>query len=204
MSEDRFEEFLQRASREFRPPPEAPREAMWQRIDAERRVRRGLVARPVRRVPWLRWGLAAAAVLALGIALGRLSAPSRPAPELATSAGPEAPATVTQAYRVAALQHLSRSEALLTDFRAGASADPSLREWARALLAQTRLLLDSPVARDRQLKALLEDLELVLVQIATLENGGDERTFITEGLERRGVLPRLRTAIPAGAAVAGT
>jgi len=43
----------------------------------------------------------------------------------------------------------------------------------------------------------------VLVQIVQLsyERGGDELELVTEGLERGGLLPRLRTAIPAGPAV---
>ena len=61
-------------------------------------------------------------------------------------------------------------------------------------------MLDSPAARDGRLKALLEDLELVLAQIAQLPAGGDKEDvqLITQGLDERSVLLRLRTAIPAG------
>lgn len=89
MSEDRFEDFLQGAARElYNPPPATPRDVMWARIraarsDADRnddgaaappsRVERG-PARPARGAGW--WTLRAlplAAMLALGIALGRLT-----------------------------------------------------------------------------------------------------------------------------------
>ncbi len=62
-------------------------------------------------------------------------------------------------------------------------------------------MLDSPAAEDPVFRALLEELELVLVQIVQLgdyQEGAAERDIVTEGIERRGLLPRLRTAIPAG------
>src|SRR6185436_5078132 len=82
----------------------------------------------------------------------------------------------TLAYRVAAAQYLTRTEALLTGFRAEARS-PSVpaaqfATQARDLLATTRLMLDSPAAKDARLKSLLEDLELVLAQIAQLPSGG--------------------------------
>jgi len=49
--------------------------------------------------------------------------------------------------------------------------DAQLGAWARQLLSNTRLLLDSPVANDPQRRPLLEDLELVLVQIVQLSPG---------------------------------
>jgi hypothetical protein len=65
---------------------------------------------------------------------------------------------------------------------------------------RARLLLDSPAAEDPVYRALLEDLELVLIQIAQLsaETGDTEVELVTEGLQRRGLLPRLRTIVPAG------
>jgi hypothetical protein len=72
--------------------------------------------------------------------------------------------------------------------------------WARSLLADTRLLLDWPVERDPRMTVLLQELELLLAQIAQL--GGavpdGERSLIIEDLETNNVLPRLRSAIPAG------
>src|SRR6266702_5415720 len=64
----------------------------------------------------------------------------------------------------------------------------------------TRLMLDSPAANDARLKSLLEDLELLLAQIAQLPASGDREDvqLINQGLEQRSVLLRLRTANPAG------
>jgi len=108
--------------------------------------------------------------------------------------------------RVAAAQYLTRTEALLTGFRAEARS-PSVpaaqfATQARDLLATTRLILDSPAATDARLKGLLEDLELVLAQIAQLPSGGsgdrEDVQSINQGLDQRSVLLRLRTANPAG------
>src|SRR6266581_3742182 len=79
-------------------------------------------------------------------------------------------------------------------------ATPREELWHR--IATTRLMLDSPAANDARLKGLLEDLELVLAQIAQLpaRGGGDREDVqsINQGLDQRSVLLRLRTANPAG------
>lgn len=113
-------------------------------------------------------------------------------------AGPSA------AYQLATLQHLSEAEALLTSFRTRSSADQQMDAqlglWARQLLSNTRLLLDSPVGNDPQRGPLLEDLELVLVQIVQLSPGStsQDRELIEKTLQHDHVMTRLRTAIPAG------
>jgi hypothetical protein len=63
------------------------------------------------------------------------------------------------------------------------------------------LLLDSPAANDASTRLLLQDLELVLAEIAQLSSSpkSHDRDLITQGLEQGGVLSRLRTAVPAGA-----
>jgi hypothetical protein len=78
--------------------------------------------------------------------------------------------------------------------------DAQLGSWARELLSNTRLLLDSPVANDPQRRPLLEDLELVLVQIVQLSPGStpQDREMIEKTLRQDHVMTRLRTAIPAG------
>jgi len=111
----------------------------------------------------------------------------------------------SSAYQLTAVQHLSEAEALLTSFRARSTADQQmdaqLGVWARQLLSNTRLLLDSPVANDPQRRPLLEDLELVLVQIVQLSPGStpQDRELIEKTLQQDHVMTRLRTAIPAGA-----
>ena len=87
-------------------------------------------------------------------------------------------------YRFATTELLDRSETFLTMVRSGGAAEESVdevREWARPLLTRTRLLLGSPAAGDPELRALLDDLEIVLVQIAQLpEDDSEERGWIDE------------------------
>jgi hypothetical protein len=112
--------------------------------------------------------------------------------------------TPSSAYQLTTMQHLSEAEALLTSFRTRSPADQQmdaqLGAWARQLLSNTRLLLDSPVANDPQRRPLLEDLELVLVQIVQLSPGStpQDRELIEKTLQQDHVMTRLRTAIPAG------
>ena len=212
MMDDRFDDLLRDGAREYNEPPETPREEMWERIVAERRQREkaeGVL--PFRRFRSFRarsFQVAAgiAALLALGIGLGRLSV-DRPA----TLAAPGAPAPVavaapgvsSTAYTLATTEHLSQSEAFLTLFKAsirGRGDERLASATARQLLATNRLLLDSPAASDTRTKLLLQDLELVLAEIAQLapEPRSRDLDLITEGLEQGGVLSRLRTAVPAG------
>jgi hypothetical protein len=112
----------------------------------------------------------------------------------------------TSAYQLTTLQYLSEAEAMLTSFRSRSSADQQmdaqLGSWARQLLTNTRLLLDSPVGDDPQRRPLLQDLELVLVQIVQQLSPGStpqDRDLIEKTLQQDHVMTRLRTAIPAGA-----
>jgi len=198
--DDRFDEWLQDAAKTYHSPLPTPREEMWARIEAERRRR---ATRVIELRPWVRWTLAAAAVLVLGIGIGRWTARER-APEVGTPvAAADAATDAGVAYQVAATQYLSRIEAFLTGFRADLRSGRSNGRFAgqaRDLLTTTRLMLDSPAADDRRLRMLLEDLELVLVQISQLDAGRDpyDADLITQGMDQRNVLPKLRSAIPAG------
>jgi hypothetical protein len=192
-------------AREIDTPPETPREEMWANIVAGRsdvgRRRRSRTAELPR---WSRWALPAAALLALGIGIGRMSALADRRPATGAGEAPVAIAPATDdapgslAYRVAALQHLTNTEALLASFphdvRAGRSDDVS--RWARNLLTDTRLLIDSPAGADPQMSKLLEDLELVLAQIANLsgQQPPGELQLIQDGIHHNDVLLRLRAA----------
>lgn len=116
----------------------------------------------------------------------------------------ETQSAASSAYQLTAVRHLSEAEALLTSFRTRSNTDQQmdaqLGSWARQLLSNTRLLLDSPVANDPQRRPLLEDLELVLVQIVQLSPGStpQDRELIEKTLQQDHVMTRLRTAIPAG------
>ena len=121
--------------------------------------------------------------------------------DVASRSGPASPSS---AYQLTAVQHLSEAEALLTSFRTRSNTDQQmdaqLGAWARQLLSNTRLLLDSPVANDPQRRPLLQDRELVLVQIVQLSPGStpQDRELIEKTLKQDHVMTRLRTAIPAG------
>ena len=106
-------------------------------------------------------------------------------------------------YQVATIRHLANAEALLTAFRTDsrdAKMDAQLSKWARDLLSNTRLLLDSPAGDDPQRAKLLGDLELVLAQIVQLspEGGAQDRALIEGSIRSGHVMTRLRSAIPAG------
>jgi hypothetical protein len=108
------------------------------------------------------------------------------------------------AYQIATTEHLSQSEAFLTLFRASLRSGGNERlasPTAGQLLATNRLLLDSPAGSDPKTRLLLQDLELVLAEIAQLPPRPriHDVDLITEGLEQGGMLSRLRTAVPSGA-----
>lgn len=195
----KFEQWLKDAAKAYHSPLPTPREELWARIQTKRREKRVIPLRP-----WMAWAVAAAAVLVLGIGIGRITVRQpqpTPAPTQVVTA--EIDSLANQAYKVAATQYLSRTEAFLTSFRADANRSAStarLARQARDLLSTTRLMLDSPAANDPRLRSLLEDLELVLMQIALLNpvEDGHERDLITQGMNQSNVLPKLRSAIPAG------
>jgi hypothetical protein len=203
MTDDQLDPPLLDAARAYNAPPETPREAMWAAIEARRREAgpggpSETRVIPLRRRRWAVWAAAAAAVLALGIGIGRVSVQ----PDPVAWRGPSANATT---YRLAAQEHLGQSEVFLTLFRTSVQQQPDYRlasASARQLLATNRLLLDSPAAIEPATRLLLEDLELVLAEIAQLsrQSRAQDLQLIRDGLERGNVMPRLRTAVPAGAA----
>ncbi|MGQ0641039.1 MAG: hypothetical protein ACT4P6_09770 [Gemmatimonadaceae bacterium] len=197
--DERFDAWVREASAEYNaPPPSAqlPREAMWRTISAARGERRVPRTRFAARGPWT---LVAAAVvlLAVGIGIGRMSD---------TGAAPQSPVAVdtgtSATYRVAATRHLTSAEAFVTAVRMSsyAAGDTAIQRWARELLTDTRLLLDSPAGSDARRRALLEDLELVLVQVMELENSrtSDTNELLLDKTQQDQLLTRLRANVPAG------
>ena len=199
MTEDRFDEFLADAAPDYNAPPAGiPREEMWARIQEARRFQR----RQVRRMPaWLIWGTSIAAVLTVGITIGRLSlSPGSQPVAVERTAEDDSAARAALPYRLATIQHMAQAEALITSYRADGAGDQDVRRWANDLLSSTRLLLDSPAAEDPGVRRLFEDLELILVQITQMpaQAGTEERELIDDALEQNNVLPRLRAAVPSG------
>lgn len=200
MTHDPLDRLLEQAREDYHRPPAPPREEMWAAIRAKR------ATRPApSRFRMLRWPMSIAAILALGFALGRYTMPARQAPPAAAVAhggsDRESPALAA-----AAIQHLSRTETFLTGFRLEAKSqlpDSALIARARDLLGTTRLLLDSPGLKDQRMRALLGELEIVLAQVTQLqaEPSREDADLIVQELDHQGVLPRLRTTIPAGPAI---
>lgn len=111
------------------------------------------------------------------------------------AATPAAPNTT--AFTLASREHLQRAEALVSVVAAtpvDATMDSLTGKWAREMLVNTRLLLDSPAGDDPVRRRLLEDLETVLVQLIQRSGVADEdREILDRTLERTQLLTRLRT-----------
>lgn len=185
------------AARAHHEPPPPPVEAMWREVQSSRRRTSRRTARKASAL-WI--PLAIAATLVIGFGLGRVWPRIHAGVATPVASRPD-PATKgdDRFARYAAQQTLGQAEVLLTQYRADARSGTAAASpaEARKLLVATRLLLDSPSLSDPRLRGLLEDLELVLAQIAEGSGQKEDRAVITEGLDRRGVLPRLRAATPA-------
>jgi hypothetical protein len=182
-----------RARTNYRVPPAPPLDDMWNAIAGE------LYQEPSRRAPRGRpwWGavMAIAAALVIGFALGRTSMPG------ASTGGQIAAAAAGDSsvpYERTATALLGETAVLLSALPVAArDTIPDRRFVAQAvdLLVTTRLLLDSQASHDSRLRELLEDLELVLAQIARIDKGksGTDLELITEALTERDIVPRIRS-----------
>jgi hypothetical protein len=208
MEEKRMDEVLGALPRDFNDPPPPPLEEMWAVIEAAHF--NNLAAHAPRRpraisfAPWL----AAAATLVVGIAIGRNlpSGDTEPGADATSAfvggAGAAAAADtspIPDVYRDQANQYLGQTAALLISLpAAGTAAESDERFAGKAadLLVTTRLLMDSPAAQDPKLRGLLEDLELVLVQIARLrvERNKSDLDLIHQTVEQGDVISRLNSA----------
>jgi hypothetical protein len=191
-AEKELDGMLAEMRRSYNVPPAPPLDEMWGRIERER-----FGARSVTRGARAMWWMGIAAALVVGVGIGRLTGP-RPQP-VATVDGPRA-ADTSSPYDQTTARYLGQAAALLIALPAETrTGRPDQRFVARAaeLLTTTRLLLDSPAAADPKVRALLEDVELVLAQVAHLqsEQGRVELELIAQALEQRDLLPRLHSAV---------
>jgi hypothetical protein len=117
------------------------------------------------------------------------------------------------AYRLAVVDHLTRTEVLLTSFRAqehsgdAARVDAQFAALSRELLGTTRLLLATRRGDDPNITRLLQDLEYVLMQLSQYANDGRrvDLDALNQSMDKRNVIPKLRSNIPAGlSATSGT
>jgi hypothetical protein len=201
-----FDAWIRKVAPTLNAPTAAPRLEMWAAIQAARRTA-GVT--PRRRTPWILMSAIAAALL-VGVAIDRFAlqrADRAGAPVAALPETPSDPSDPSRLYRMAATQTLTQAEALLTAFRTSGTVQQrsielrQLGTWGRQVLGSTRLLIDSPAGDDPQLRALLHDLELVLVQLIQLSGGeldATDRALVEGALEHSNLLPRIRSAVPAG------
>ncbi len=198
MTDERLQELLDDAARTWRVLPEPDVAGIWSRVEHAVFDGAGKRRRWMKAPGWRVLGLAMAASLVIGVALGRIV--SRPASTTPLATTPDTARRVASAYDQAATDLLGRSAVLLTalpaEVRRG-GANERFTSQASELLTTTRLLLDSPAASDRRFKELLEDLELVLAQVARMKpaRGHEEMDLITDALEERDVVPRIRSEV---------
>ena len=197
MTDEKLNELLDDAKRTWLEPPEADFQAMWGRVEQEAFGQ----ARNIRRKPsWVVYSIGLAATLVMGVGIGRFTMKTDATPTVAAVPTDTASAPGAGAYDKAATELLGRTVVLLTslpDQARGVGSGEHFSTQAIELLTSTRLLLDSPAASDVRFKNLLEDLELVLAQIAMLQTGRtrQEIDLITDAVEERDVVPRIRSAV---------
>lgn len=202
MTDERFPKALKDMAERYNEPPSTPREEMWNQIQLLRQERREGQRWNLARLSG--WGVGIAAALAIGVGIGRYTGPEAGIePDAVAATDPvDAANETTDIYRFAATQHLAQVEVFLTMFRVDAASGRSIDEAsvsATDLLSTTRLYLDSPASENAQLRTLLEDIELVLAQIAQITRPDrGELTLIDESIEQNGVLLRLQSAVGAG------
>jgi hypothetical protein len=209
----KFDELIEREAKGYRARGVPPTERMWLRIegDVARAIRRPRLS-VARRWSWLAAGAGIAAALVVGIAIGR-----RTVTNDGTTRPPQVALTPLQAdsardaqMRAVTWSHLGQAEAFLTEVRADLKTgrdDPERSDRSRALLARTRLIMANDASRTPSVDRLLQDLELVLAEIAALPDSGMRRSIdvrlLDERLSAGTVLPRIRTILPSPPAIGG-
>jgi hypothetical protein len=214
MTDQRLQELMDEAAKRYRVPKDPPLEAMWARIEHEHfdapeqadGSRGGGTRQPrVAPRPWRRWAMpmaGIAATLLIGFGIGRYTAAPDPAELVADATLPAATEVlpVPGPLQRTTFDYLDAAELLLASMpREANGMNARFVSEASQLLVTTRLLLDSPLGEDPQLRAVLEDLELVLAQMARLRTAprDEELTFIAAAMDERDVVPRLRSVAAA-------
>jgi hypothetical protein len=215
MNDERFDKLMNDAAEHYnRPPDLPPYEEMWESIEDQLNASRPEeqpYPRPFlvpQRKHWLSssW-LRMAAILILGIALGRASAVLMSEPAAPAGAGVQETAVALTANKEVrgrdfdyTHDYLGETAALLISLPEKLRADrpdPDFAARADNLLLQTRRLLESPAAADPTLRVLFEDLEMVLIQVVRLQSDPNptKKDLLKQALEQRDVMPRLRNAV---------
>jgi hypothetical protein len=207
MSEEKLDNIINSAADHYNVPPvNPPFDEMWTAIETEA-FRKEFVPSasdegPGRRVslvnnPWLRM----AAVLVLGVAIGRytMRAPAA-SPTAQTPVTKTAGSDVEASYQLSAERYLGQTVTLVAGLPKQLQSghiDSAYVARASESLTQLRLLMDSPAASNPRLRALFEDLELVLVQVVQMPSDGSatDTKLIRQAMVERDVMPRLVDAV---------
>ena len=198
MDDKQLDHLLDDAARTYRVPPHVEFDTIWTHVERE------AFDSPMRRpVPgWRIFATGVAASLLIGILVGRMTVRVGSDTPFARNSKALALAPVANSapYQRATEEFLGRTALLFAALPAAGSREGTnaqLSAQASQLLTTTRLLLDSPVGGDLRMKQLLEDLELVLAQVSRLPTprNTSELSLITQALEERDLVPRIRLAV---------
>ena len=203
MSEDRLDKIIDTAADHYNVPPvNPPFEQMWTAIEAEAFAPKVQSIAPAPRSslvnnPWLRM----AAVLVLGVAIGRFTTMQQPAETTDLTVASTQPAIDVEAsYQLSAERYLGQAVTLVAGLPKQLQSgriDSAYVARASESLTQLRMLMDSPAASNPRLRALFEDLELVLVQVVQMpatDNAIDTK-LIRQAMREKDVMPRLVDAV---------
>ncbi|MES2177071.1 MAG: hypothetical protein V4550_04335 [Gemmatimonadota bacterium] len=205
--DDKFDDFLKHAARDYNAPVTPPADAIWSQIerDVAAAIRPVAARERAPRRTWIAIGVGVAATLVLGVSVGRWSAsgPSVPAP-VASTAADDSARQVAHA-RAATIEHLEDAEVFLTTVRSEIRTgrpDAERAQRSRELLSRTRLLLGASSDRSPAIERLLEDLELMLAEIAALpaSRPSMDLKLLDETMRQGNILPRIRATLPAQSA----
>lgn len=220
LSESELDTLIAEARRNWHTDGPDDPDGLWDTIEEEVFNHRAEESRAWWQAPsWRITALAAGLALIAGAGLGRLSIGGRPGgalndpAALASSDIPSQPGTPESTPRqpgeqgrsagelldLSAASYFGNAATLLASLERASPSSAASNQFASDaanLLAITRRLLDSPANTDATLRALLDDLELVLAQIARLPAGDDasELAIIAEAIAGNDVVPRLQLA----------
>jgi hypothetical protein len=186
---------------------DALREEMWTFVSASWTQQAARQRRVQKTYAWTGVGLGLAAMLVVGVFIGRSTSvvedPASPAVAIRADAV-RAGQPISTPLRVAVGEHFRKVETLLLLFESSDRTDAELMGLARELAATSRMLMASDAGRDAEVRSMLLDLELLLVQIARLVDGTDmsEAEVIKDGIIETEAVPRMRrfladAAVPA-------
>jgi hypothetical protein len=206
MDDTQLQALIKASAPDVRPLDDHSVDALWSQIESAHfdaigdSAPRGATRRAMRWATQTAWRplLAVAATLTIGFGLGRFTAPAPDAQLPAFTVVSDA--SVPEPLRRTTSRYLDDAALLLASLPEGSASDLAFTDQASTLLNRTRLLLDAPAtAKNPQLRVLLEDLELVLAQVARLRTAAsaEDLSFIASALNERDVVPRLRTVAAA-------